>query len=298
MAAYSAIRSTCLDEDEDVVPSASHSRAVPLSIHNENYRDNHSGNDVALDILDSDDDFHRRRRRSSGSRRKGKGSRKGKLESKSCSSAEVTTLDARSSEDLDNGYKCLKAAVVPVGPIIELRGREVIFAILVFFFLSVSVGLIVVLATSNTDKKQSPDVTVTSPNGADEIEVSVCMSKECMHRAADMLDMMDQSANPCDDMWQYACGGFVSRVTIPAHRKSWGVDSEIETRTFDRLTQLLEVNPDEGGEPEVTSAQFKARIMYQKCLNERNIDKDGVRPILEALNRLGGWAVRGELGLA
>lgn len=38
---------------------------------------------------------------------------------------------------------------------------------------------------------------------------------------------LNESFNPCEDFWNYACGGFLSRTEIPEGKKSYGLDDEV-----------------------------------------------------------------------
>ena len=45
-----------------------------------------------------------------------------------------------------------------------------------------------------------------------------CMTKGCVQTASDILDNMDASVDPCVDFYQFACGGFMERTSIPDDR--------------------------------------------------------------------------------
>ena len=41
---------------------------------------------------------------------------------------------------------------------------------------------------------------------------------------------MDEKANPCEDMVQFACGKWFEDNEIPASENRWGVFGELETK--------------------------------------------------------------------
>ena len=45
-----------------------------------------------------------------------------------------------------------------------------------------------------------------------------CMTPGCVKAAAEILSNMNHSANPCEDFYQFACGGFIEKTVIPDDR--------------------------------------------------------------------------------
>ena len=47
--------------------------------------------------------------------------------------------------------------------------------------------------------------------------------------AGDILGKLDETANPCQDMVQFACGGWFEKNEIPPSENRWGVFNELES---------------------------------------------------------------------
>ena len=46
----------------------------------------------------------------------------------------------------------------------------------------------------------------------------VCMTPGCVTTASEIMENMDTRVDPCQDFFQFACGGFVDRTAIPDDR--------------------------------------------------------------------------------
>ena len=125
----------------------------------------------------------------------------------------------------------------PTGPIIELRSREVIFAILVFFLLAVVVGLIVVLASSKVSEYEKSQMN-SNRTARHNTHRDRCEGAECTI-IENIKANMDMSLNPCDDFWNYSCGGWLSKNKIPDSMDSYGVDNRAVKKIRDVLDVIL-----------------------------------------------------------
>ncbi|XP_075394210.1 membrane metallo-endopeptidase-like 1 [Tenrec ecaudatus] len=117
-------------------------------------------------------------------------------------------------------------------------------------------------------------------------EGKFCTTPGCVIAAARILQSMDQNQEPCDDFYQYACGGWLKHHVIPETNSRYSI--------FDILRDQLEVilkgvleNPTSKDRPAVQ----KAKTLYRSCMNESMIEKRDSRPLLDILEAVGGWPV-------
>ncbi|NXU21624.1 NEP protein, partial [Thalassarche chlororhynchos] len=104
--------------------------------------------------------------------------------------------------------------------------------------------------------------------------------------AARILENMDTTAEPCNDFYQYACGGWLKRNVIP--------ETSSRYSNFDILRDELEVVLkdvlDTPSSNDITAVQ-KAKTLYRSCINETTIDSRGGRPLISLLPNLSDWPV-------
>ncbi|XP_054955038.2 membrane metallo-endopeptidase-like 1 isoform X10 [Pan paniscus] len=126
------------------------------------------------------------------------------------------------------------------------------------------------------------------PRGIPEAqEVSeVCTTPGCVMAAARILQNMDPTTEPCDDFYQFACGGWLRRHVIPETNSRYSI--------FDALRDELEIILKavlENSTAKARPAVEKARTLYRSCMNQSVIEKRGSQPLLDILEVVGGWPV-------
>ncbi|XP_052270674.1 neprilysin-1-like isoform X2 [Dreissena polymorpha] len=121
----------------------------------------------------------------------------------------------------------------------------------------------------------------------DSVTAEVCLSYHCIHTAAQLLDSMDLSVDPCEDFFQYACGNWNKKNFIPDDRSSYNTFEKLSDDLQLTLRALLE-------EPQNSydsNATLKAKVLYQSCINVSEIEAVGDVPLRRVLSELGGWPV-------
>ncbi|XP_074009443.1 neprilysin [Numenius arquata] len=114
----------------------------------------------------------------------------------------------------------------------------------------------------------------------------ICKTSDCIKSAARILENMDTTAKPCDDFYQYACGGWLKRNVIP--------ETSSRYSNFDILRDELEVVLkdvlDVPSNNDITAVQ-KAKTLYRSCINETTIDSRGGKPLIRLLPDVFDWPV-------
>ena len=58
-------------------------------------------------------------------------------------------------------------------------------------------------------------------------ESSLCLTRECVTAAAEILNRMDSDVDPCQDFYNFACGGYIEKTVIPDDKSRSSMFSEL-----------------------------------------------------------------------
>lgn len=114
---------------------------------------------------------------------------------------------------------------------------------------------------------------------------TTCVTEGCINAAYHIFHSMNRSVDPCENFYEYACGGWVENNPIPESKSFWGVYSVLEEDNERIVKQLLT------GSSLTSEATEKAKTFYDACMDESTINKVGSQPLLDIINHLGGWNV-------
>ncbi|GFU09355.1 endothelin-converting enzyme homolog [Nephila pilipes] len=123
--------------------------------------------------------------------------------------------------------------------------------------------------------------------------VKYCISRACVKTAANILNFMDQSVNPCEDFYQYACGDWIKSNPLRENKTSL---SRFEKLSENNDRVLKYVLADRNFTLK-SKAEKKARIFFHSCLNDTRIEELGAQPMLDLLKKVGGWAISGQFNI-
>ena len=158
-----------------------------------------------------------------------------------------------------------------------------IVVICVLFMICIVLG--VMLAKQNSHRKDQNGKIIATEERNNRSVVSACVTEGCIDAVYHILHTMNRSANPCDDFYEFACGGWAERNPIPASKPLWAVYFVLEEENKRSIRQLLTDSP-------VTSTSArKAKTFYDACMDKTEINLVGAKPLQDIIKDIGGWGI-------
>jgi endothelin-converting enzyme/putative endopeptidase len=135
---------------------------------------------------------------------------------------------------------------------------------------------------------RAQDATAPSPSGiAPPARAEVAPEtplKELPYSPSLDVTSMDRTADPCDDLYQYACGGWMKNNPIPPDQSRWDVYSKVTVNNQRYLWGILE----EAAQAVTgrTPTQQKIGDYFASCMDTDAIERAGIGPLEDDLARI------------
>jgi putative endopeptidase len=96
--------------------------------------------------------------------------------------------------------------------------------------------------------------------------------------------LMDTSADPCVNFYQYSCGGWAKQNPIPSDESSYGRGTELEDQNGLVLKSILEKAAAGGADRSVN--EQKIGDYYATCIDVNAVNQAGLKPLQPVLDRI------------
>ena len=97
------------------------------------------------------------------------------------------------------------------------------------------------------------------------------------------LSALDRAASPCQDFYQFACGGWLKTHPIPPDQSRWGRFNELAERNKAVLHDILEKA---AAGPKSDPVDQRLGDFYTACMDEGSAEKKGADPLKDQLDAI------------
>ncbi|XP_034517663.1 endothelin-converting enzyme 2 isoform X5 [Ailuropoda melanoleuca] len=118
---------------------------------------------------------------------------------------------------------------------------------------------------------------------------STCLTEACIRVAGKILESLDRGVSPCEDFYQFSCGGWIQRNPLPDGRSRWNTFNSLWDQNQAILKHLLENTTFNSS----SEAERKTQRFYLSCLQVEHIEELGAQPLRDLIDKIGGWNITG-----
>ncbi|KAF7472489.1 Hypothetical predicted protein [Marmota monax] len=112
---------------------------------------------------------------------------------------------------------------------------------------------------------------------------STCLTEACIRVAGKILESLDRGVSPCEDFYQFSCGGWIRRNPLPDGRSRWNTFNSLWDQNQAILKHLLENTTFNSS----SEAERKTQRFYLSCLQVERIEELGAQPLRDLIDKAG-----------
>lgn len=121
----------------------------------------------------------------------------------------------------------------------------------------------------------------------------VCRSPECLHVASHIKNSLNESADVCQDFYNFACGSWKQHNPLPKSYNDYNTFSKLSHHIEKQLKGLLEDSFEADSRTLEHNSIRKAKDFYRSCMDVEEIERLGGLPMNNFIKSIGSWAVAG-----
>ena len=123
--------------------------------------------------------------------------------------------------------------------------------------------------------------------------IGLCRSRECHEVAEYIKKSLNNSAEPCHDFYNFACGNWKKHNPLPKSYNDYNTFSKLSHHIETQLRDLLQKKLKLDSRTLEHSSIMKAKDFYKSCMDVDELEKLGALPMLNFIKSIGSWAVAG-----
>nr|XP_039334643.1 endothelin-converting enzyme 2 isoform X7 [Saimiri boliviensis boliviensis] len=111
---------------------------------------------------------------------------------------------------------------------------------------------------------------------------STCFTEACIRVAGKILESLDRGVSPCEDFYQFSCGGWIRRNPLPDGHSRWNTFNSLWDQNQAILKHLLENTTFNSS----SEAEQKTQRFYLSCLQVERIEELGAQPLRDLIDKV------------
>ena len=170
---------------------------------------------------------------------------------------------------------------------LKITGRKL--QCLVCGIMFVLTAICIILAASlglHAGGKAGPFKSATDAGNA-AMKSGACATTECLLTAARLAENMDTTSDPCEDFFQYSCGGWTKRHSVSPDAGDVTVLKNLQLKNDERIREIIE-QPVRRDDPD--SSERKLKQFFRMCVHGYGRMKEGGKALWSLIQKhVKGW---------